>query len=111
MGAKIVLSVQIANPKPPKVEKECAQPSLLEKVEEYVIRVKSPETESRKEWYYLQRLYERLQEVSKLTKEQEQILYWIEPLMQLYGHGDPHNAVDYDGSKMGRGKNHLKREI
>lgn len=102
---KIKLEILISEAKPKRIPQEHKQPSLLEKVRSYVDCVESAE-ESAKEWYYLQRLYEKLQTVKKLTPEQEQIVYWIEPLMLKYGHGDPHNAVKYDGAKMLRGKDH-----
>jgi hypothetical protein len=104
---KIVIAIQHAEKKPcEKKLKQHEQPKLLDKVAAYIDLVKSDQ-ESAKEWYYLQRLYERLCQCRKLTKEQEQILYWLEPLMAKFGHGDPHNAVKYDGSKMLRGKDHL----
>ena len=104
---KILIAIQNVEKKPCEHKaKQHAQPKLLDKVGAYIDRVNSDE-ESTKEWYYLQRLYERLTQCSKLTKEQEQILYWLEPLMAKFGHGDPHNAVKYDGSKMLRGKDHL----
>jgi hypothetical protein len=104
---KILIAIQQAEKMPAKEKcKAHEQPKLLDKVAAYIDCVKS-EQESAKEWYYLQRLYERLSEVKKLTREQEQIVYWLEPLMAQFGHGDPHNAVKYDGSKMLRGKDHL----
>jgi len=76
--------------------------SILDKVKDYAKCVDSDE-DSAKEWYYLQRLYEKLQDVKKLSKEQEQIVYIIEPLILKYNT----NAKDIDGSKMLRGKDYL----
>lgn len=107
---KISISVSIPEPKPavkldkaPKKTKEdYARQPLLEKVQQYAKCVDSDE-ESAQEWYYLQKLYERLQDIKKLTPEQEQIVYIIEPLILKYNT----NAKAIDGSKMLRGKDHL----
>lgn len=83
----------------PQEQKAC---NLLEKVQDYAQCVDSDE-DSAKEWYYLQKLYEKLQDVKKLTPEQEQIVYIIEPLILKYNT----NAKEIDGSKMLRGKDYL----
>lgn len=89
-------------PAPKKIADDYKCESLLKKVQRYAKCVDSDE-ESAKEWYYLQRLYEKLQKVKKLNEEQEQIVYIIEPLILKYNT----NAKAIDGSKMLRGKDHL----
>lgn len=101
---KLNLSIIIPEKKAPKeTVKEHKRESLLKKVQRYARDVDSYQEESAKEWYYLQRLYERLQEVDNLSPEQEQIVYIIEPLILKYNT----NAKAIDGSKMLRGKDHL----
>lgn len=99
---KLNISINIKDKKAPaEVPEEHVRPSLLSKVKSYAKCVDSDE-ESAKEWYYLQRLYERLQDVDTLSPEQEQIVYIIEPLILKYNT----NAKEIDGSKMLRGKDH-----
>jgi len=99
---KISILVTVPNKAPKDIKEDYKRPSLLQKVQGYAKCVDSDE-ESAKEWYYLQRLYERLQEVKKLSPEQEQIVYIIEPLILKYNT----NAKKIDGSKMLRGKDYL----
>lgn len=96
---KFSISIDVEQPK--EVAEDYKKPSLLSKVKDYACCVDSDE-ESGKEWYYLQRLYEKLQQVKKLSPEQEQIVYIIEPLILKYNT----NAKAIDGSKMLRGKDH-----
>lgn len=100
---KLSISVTVKeDKKPPKeVPEDYKRQDLLSKVKDYAKCVDSDE-ESAKEWYYLQRLYEMLQDVKKLSPEQEQIVYIIEPLILKYNT----NAKNIDGSKMLRGKDH-----
>lgn len=108
---KFKISIDIIEPAKPKTrampksipdEHKADKCSLLDKVQQYAECVQSDE-DSAKEWYYLQTLYERLQKIKKLTPEQKQIVYIIEPLLLLFNT----NAKDIDGSKMLRGKDYL----
>lgn len=96
---KINITVDLKQPK--EVKEPYKHVTLLEKVKGYARCVESDE-ESAKEWYYLQRLYEKLQKIKTLSPEQEQIVYIIEPLILKYNT----NAKAIDGSKMLRGKDH-----
>lgn len=97
------ISISITQTEMPKqIKEDYKKPDLLSKVQEYATCVDS-DNDSAKEWYYLQRLYEKLQKVKDLTPEQEQILYIIEPLLVKYNT----NAKEIDGSKMLRGKDYL----
>lgn len=108
MKFKITIEVPEEKKKPKQMPKECPaeykRTPLLEKVKEYAECVQSDE-ESTKEWYYLQSLYERLQKIKKLSPEQKQIIYIIEPLILLFNT----NAKEIDGSKMLRGKDYLNK--
>lgn len=86
---------------PKKINKEQKRCPLLTKVKDYVKCVESDE-ESAKEWYYLEKLYNRLQDITKLTPEQEQIIYIIEPLLLKYST----NPKTIKGEKMLRGKDY-----
>lgn len=109
---KLTISITEIKPRidkrvPPKdIKDDYKRESLLKKVQRYAKCVDSDE-ESTKEWYYLQRLYEKLQKINKLNKEQEQIVYIIEPLILKYNV----NAKEIDGSKMLRGKDHLVNKV
>lgn len=106
MKLNISIDIQSLKRKAPKqVKDDYKSCSLLDKVKDYAKCVESDE-DSAKEWYYLQRLYEKLQDVKKLSKEQEQIVYIIEPLMLKY----KTNAKKIKGDKMLRGKDHEQKK-
>lgn len=93
--------------KAPEPRDEYKKPNLIEKAKEYIRRVDAPEIESKQEWNYLKRLYERLIKNSSpqgySEKQIEDILCRLEDLFEKYSNKDHEGAVEMDAQSMNRG--------
>lgn len=96
-----VVSVMVSTPAP-EPKKEYCKPSLLEKVEDYIMRVESTEYESQYEWNYLKRLYEKLVNYPRGIDDVETILDKLEDLFEKFANKDHDGEVELDAEKMHR---------
>lgn len=81
---------------------EYKQPSLCEKIDEYIRRVDSPEIESLQEYLYLKKLYEKLIKLD-ITPDLKERLLRLEDLFAKHGNKDVDNQVQLDGQDMIKG--------
>ena len=81
---------------------EYKKPSLCEKIDEYIRRVDSPETESKQEYIYLKRLYEKLIKLDIEPALKERLLR-LEDLFAKYGNKDVSGQVQLNGEDMIKG--------
>lgn len=101
-GDKTVISVMVSQPAPKQYRDEYKRPPLKEKVNEYIRRIESSDSDVEYEWNYLKRLYECLSRKPKLTECQGQILKSLEELFEKYGNHDHEGSVDLDAQYMHR---------
>lgn len=83
----------------PETKQDYKRPCLKDKVDDYIRCVEANDIDSKYEWNYLKRLYERLLKY-KPTEETGLILKNLESLFEKYANKDHDNAVQLDAQTM-----------
>ena len=95
---KTSISIMISQA-PEKTCDQYKQPSLLEKIQDYMTMVKSTENDCEHELKYLQCLYKKLSRTKTLPAELIDILQELEDLLMIHDHTD---GADMDAQYMHR---------
>jgi len=88
---------------PKDIRPEYKQPCLKDRVMECCRAVESNQIDSKREWNFLKKVYEKLSRKQDLSKVEAVILDKLEDLMIKYGKHDPSDSVDLDAQFMNRG--------
>lgn len=85
---------------PSQPKKDYEQPTIVEKVEQYILDINSNITESTWQWHYLKRLYAVLTKKSKLSDVEKTVLKMIAPEIQKHAEYESDDQVKLDGTTM-----------
>lgn len=97
--SKISINITTLAPEP---KDEYRSLSLLDKIDEFILRVDSTDTDTWYEYNYLKRLYEKLI-TYPLTPELYERMLRLEDLFAKYADKDVDGEVDLDGELMLKG--------